>query len=66
MNFTPPEKLNMVQLIFTKNCLPKSIETVEWIIENKEFGSGSPEEWDKRLKRMREYYQEILAFCDER
>jgi len=66
MNLTPPEKLNPAQLAITKLLMPKNIRTVEDIIEAKEFGSGTPEEWDKRLRRMKEYYQELLAFCDDK
>jgi hypothetical protein len=54
--------MNPIQIVTERVLAPKNIRFIEYIIENKEFGSGTPEEWNRELEAFKVRYQELLAF----
>ena len=65
MKFTPIEEMNPAQIAVARLSAPKNIEWIEWIIETKQFGSGTPEEWNRNLEAFKERYQELIRVEDK-
>ena len=65
MNFIPLSEMNPVQIAIAKLVVPKNIKTIEAIIENKEFSSGTPEEWNMRLEAFKARYRELCLSSEE-
>jgi len=55
------ENMNPVQIAFALVTTPRTIETVEFILEEENYGSGSREEWKTRLSDLKSWYEELKS-----
>jgi len=61
MNLPSIENMNPIQIAFALVTTPRTIETVEFILEDENYGSGTREEWEKRLSDLKSWYEELKS-----
>jgi len=61
MMLKPIEEMNPVQIAFALVTTPRTIETIEFVLKDETYGSGTREDWEKRLSDLKSWYEELKS-----
>ena len=62
MKLIPVEALNSVQRAFCLVTTPKNIRTIELILYDEDYGSGTKEFWEKQLSDLKTWYEKLKDY----
>ena len=62
MKLTSVESLNPTQRAFCLVTTPKNIRTIELILYDKDYGSGTKEFWEKQLSDLKTWYEKLKEY----